>query len=347
MLLRYPGLVLYVALVSPLTAQEPPPYPYALPDWYEQTDRKLKSIRVSLDFVDVPLQDCLSDIFERYGVKIRTDPSVKEKENPITLNIRDLRLVDAIKIVAGLRNLSFRVTDDAGVVLTRTPEAYSVPDFVVIRKKIDVIRRNLPYEESKERVEPPIDLLATPVSFRYQKTPLIEVIIDLKQRHGINIVLSRQAAREVGEPLLTATAEKLPLGEALPLLLAPYGLDAEVHQGVLFIQTAARVRDLRAKRAEDQERLRVRKEAVIRHLQRTCPDDLGGQRVPAIARTLGRALDLPVHPSPRAWHSTHTLSGSTAGWSLEKISQGLARTGLRMVVKHDAIYLVEGPSDDR
>ena len=72
MLLRYPGLVLYVALVSPLTAQEPPPYPYALPDWYEQTDRKLKSIRVSLDFVDVPLKDCLSHIKNTLHSRRRT-----------------------------------------------------------------------------------------------------------------------------------------------------------------------------------------------------------------------------------------------------------------------------------
>ena len=75
--------------------------------------------------------------------------------------------------------------------------------------------------------------------------------------------------------------------------------------------------------------------------------DLGGQRLPAIVHYLSRSLGLPVHPGPRAWRSTHTLTGPTSDWSLEQISQGLARGGVRMVVEPDAIYLVDSPSNDR
>ena len=174
--------------------------------------------KTELEFVDQPLSDVVDYLKERHDIQIELDfksfvEAKKDSDLPITINYRDGKLNDALKLLFAKYDLAMAVRQEVLVIgakpLTREPPS-------------------LPILPAGARISPKLGTASGELTeLEFVDQPLIDVIEYLKERHNIEIVLDAKALLDAGigfDTPITRNIRGISLKSALELVLGELDL---------------------------------------------------------------------------------------------------------------------------
>ncbi|GEM_PF-2892844 len=121
-------------------APKPPNFVPLGPNWRRQVARRLVTKKVTFEFVDMPLEQVLQYFRAQIGVNLVVAPDVNQQEL-VTLEVRDMTLIYALKWVLNLHGLHCTLKDEALYIYDKPPRE----------------RRRVRVYEMSDRVHEPID----------------------------------------------------------------------------------------------------------------------------------------------------------------------------------------------
>lgn len=99
---------------------------------------KLAAMRISVDFKEIPLSDAMDFLRDASGINFHVDPKATEKDEKITLKVKDLPLKSVIKLMLTPRDLTGVYRDGVIVILPKadvaaatTTQTYDVRDLLM------------------------------------------------------------------------------------------------------------------------------------------------------------------------------------------------------------------------
>ena len=192
----------------------PPAIPWVLKDDFRRK-------RISASFEGVVLPDMLRKLSKPAGREIRLD--VRDEYillHPLTLELKDVSLLDWLDVLCCFNNLTWTVRDGAIVLTDRT-----TPIDLAIQKRIEETR----------------------VSFTFTDQPIMEAM-DFLQTLGNTSIVPGKSKFEDPDRKITLTLKDVPLKEACDKLCAPLGLRCVVRDGAVQFLTEAEITALDAPR---------------------------------------------------------------------------------------------------
>ena len=182
--------------------------------------RKALDSSGNFDFSGVNLPGVLSTIAEQYKINIVLDRTVLQQMGfepeamIVELKMKEGKLRNALRAIAGQYNLTFAVVGDALVITT---EELAV------------------YRQLKQRI-----------SVDYDAVPLNKALKELSTRYGVNVVIDPRTARaKSAENPVTLQVDDVPFEAAVRLLCEMADLKPARMGNVIFVTTEARADKLR------------------------------------------------------------------------------------------------------
>jgi type II secretory pathway component GspD/PulD (secretin) len=182
--------------------------------------RKALDTSGNFDFSGVNLPGVLNTIAEQYKINIVLDRTVLQQMGfepesmVVELKMKEGKLRNALRAMAGQYNLTFAIVGDALVITT---EELAV------------------YRQLKQRI-----------SVDYDAVPLNKAIKELSTRYGVNVVIDPRTARtKSADNPVTLQVDDVPFEAAVRLLCEMADLKPARMGNVIFVTTEARADKLR------------------------------------------------------------------------------------------------------
>lgn len=229
--MRHPtvrGLLVFLPvallLASPGAAQERG----EPPAWRREIERRIEA-RATLDLPDASIEEAAEFIADLGGVNVVLLPGI-DPETPAELELRDVRLSDAIRLLAGSAGAASDLI--AGAVVIGRPEevAYLLDcqeEFVEAPANPGAADAQL------------LGALDRTITLNVDELPATEAIAFVHDLSGISIAVAQGARGPIDRTTVTLRAEEVTLRQALFLLLAPHGFRVRVRDGTLEVRWRA------------------------------------------------------------------------------------------------------------
>lgn len=182
---------------------------------------------------DVPLETVLRVVAETAEIDVVLDPlvaQVKGGPTAITINVRDLKLKDALKLMLGMNGLDFRY--GCGALIVSTPK---------LLERWPVEPAGPAEGASEEERAIRARLAAQEIGrLEFESHPLAEIVEFLRDNFEINMILDPALARAApGRTRVTLRVSDLRLDQALTLIACLTVAEYTIEHGVVVIGPVA------------------------------------------------------------------------------------------------------------
>ena len=190
---------------------------------YPELNKALNQ-RVTFDFQESEVSDVMKYLELVTGTNMVVAANVRENSRPITLKVKDMRFVDALKWISELAGLTVQVVH--GAIYFQAASPTGAP--------------NKPQQTDLSGAEKYPDLnkvLAQPLTFDYQDTELVDVIAYLQLVTGANIVVDANVIKK--GRTITMKVEEMQVADALKFIAKLTDLNVMVLDGAIYFQAAS------------------------------------------------------------------------------------------------------------
>ncbi|MBI2919781.1 MAG: hypothetical protein HYY18_01700 [Planctomycetes bacterium] len=220
-----------------------PPFPLAVYTSRREAElRKWRDAKFTLDFSATPLRDALAHILREYDLVANLDAAVGADAS-VTLKVSDLDGLNSLKVMAGMLQLAWVVTESGESWLVPKekaalyePELYrELTRLQAVAEEIAADRTPVAKTPADEKV---VQVLSTcRVSIDFSDTPVFDAVAYLQELSQLNYVVEANVMKEAEKYRVTCKVVDRPLKEALSEVLSAQGLVFAVERGIVIVRT--------------------------------------------------------------------------------------------------------------
>ena len=315
----------------------PPPYPYEIPLWKLEIQRRLREFFVKLDYTAVPLQKVLQDLSDKSQIRFVSSPRI-EAEIPaekrvISLQSPPIPLSEALRLVLAIPDLH-AYPDKKGLRIALRSQSPPIDRSEEILQDIEWAR---PYayknwntgsgEKSKTRTQiSQEELKSHRVTLHTEDPDFHRLLRQLLKNLTITpvVAISIYPVLDANKPF-QIKASNAPLAEVLDKLLSPLELDYIIRGSVIFIDRREKIHALEVR---ENRRLKNNDPPPDEHKQlRKIQVDIPPKPLPMIEflQILEKRSGLPVRPGRDVWRMNLRIEIPAEKSSLFDILEHLAQ----------------------
>ncbi|MBI4615880.1 MAG: zinc ribbon domain-containing protein [Planctomycetes bacterium] len=223
--LAAPAFLAALFLVSPALAGD-------LPEWAKAIEEKLDTVPFTFQGEDVPFEDIVQVFRESGEFNIVLDPraleAFGEQGLKVSLNVRELKLGNALKLLTTLHGFSTKLSCGA-LVLSTAPLLDSFPtDPPGAPEGASEDDRALYAKLAAQRVG----------RVEFEAHPLLEVLEFLRDNFDLNLMADPELTRREDKLLISLRLNDVTVGQTLHLIAAILDLEVRIENAVIVVAAA-------------------------------------------------------------------------------------------------------------